>query len=743
MAKRNILKIPAYIFFLIFFTLPLSAQHSVAREWNEVLLEAIRDDFARPTVHARNLFHTSAALYDSWAVYDDVANPFLLGNTVENFYCPLAEFPAPADIRDAREEAMSYAAYRLLTHRFAESPGAVETQIRFDNLMLTLGYDINFTSTSYQSGSPAALGNYIGSCFINFGRRDGSNEENEYENRHYEPVNSSLIPAMPGNPDLTDPNRWQPLTLEVFIDQSGNPIPGSTPAFLGPEWGQVFPFALTAADRTIFSRNGNPFWVYHDPGPPPYLEPQTGGGLSAEYQWGFALVSVWSSHLDPADNTMIDISPASFGNTNSFPETVEDLRSFYDLIEGGDPGTGRDLNPHTGQPYTPQMVPRGDYARVLAEFWADGPDSETPPGHWFTILNTVSDNPLLEKRYGGEGPIVDDLEWDIKSYFMLGGAMHDCAISAWGVKGWYDYLRPISAIRGMAEYGQSSDQGLPNYHPAGMPLIPGYIELVESGDPLAGSQDQNVGKVKLFSWRGPGYIGNPEFDIAGVGWILAEMWWPYQRPSFITPPFAGYVSGHSTYSRAAAEVLTMLTGDPFFPGGIGEFIIEKNNFLVFEKGPSVDMTLQWATYYDASDQTSLSRIWGGIHPPADDIPGRIMGIEIGVDAFNYADAHFKGSTDNAGGPLNSERRAYPNPLSAGSTISLELSTATSNAISSGADISLKIYNVLGQRVPQNRYSTINLQSFLEVNTGTMSSGIYFFMVSSSGNDTLYKVLITQ
>ncbi|MGH1364963.1 MAG: DUF6851 domain-containing protein [Calditrichia bacterium] len=743
MAKRKILKIPVYIVFLIFFTLPLSAQHSVAREWNEVLLEAIRDDFARPTVHARNLFHTSAALYDSWAVFDDVANPFLLGNTVENFYCPLAEFPQPTNIRDAREEAMSYAAYRLLTHRFAESPGAIETQLRFDNLMLALGYDINFTSTSYQSGSPAALGNYIGSCFINFGRHDGSNEENEYENRHYEPVNSSLIPAMPGNPDLTDPNRWQPLTLEVFIDQSGNPIPGSTPAFLGPEWGQVFPFALTAADRTIFSRNGNPFWVYHDPGPPPYLEPQTGGGLSAEYQWGFALVSVWSSHLDPADNTMIDISPASFGNTTSFPESVEDLRSFYDLIEGGDPGTGRDLNPHTGQPYTTQMVPRGDYARVLAEFWADGPDSETPPGHWFTILNTVSDNPLLEKRYRGEGPIVDDLEWDIKSYFMLGGAMHDCAISAWGVKGWYDYLRPISAIRGMAEYGQSSDPGLPNYHPAGMPLIPGYIELVESGDPLAGSQDQNVGKVKLFAWRGPGYIGNPEYDIAGVGWILAEMWWPYQRPSFITPPFAGYVSGHSTYSRAAAEVLTMLTGDPFFPGGIGEFTIEKNNFLVFEKGPSVDMTLQWATYYDASDQTSLSRIWGGIHPPADDIPGRLMGIEIGVDAFNYADNHFKGTTDNAGGPQNSERRAYPNPLSAGSTISLELSTATSNAISTGADISLKIFNVLGQRVPQSRYSAINLQSFLEVNTGTMPSGIYFFMVSSGGNVTLYKVLITQ
>ena len=44
------------------------------------------------------------------------------------------------------------------------------------------------------------------------------------------------------------------------------------------------------------------------------------------------------------------------------------------------------MNPSTGQPYESQMVLRGDYTRVLAEFWADGPDSETPPGHWFTPI---------------------------------------------------------------------------------------------------------------------------------------------------------------------------------------------------------------------------------------------------------------------------------------------------------------------------------------------------------------------
>ncbi len=54
------------------------------------------------------------------------------------------------------------------------------------------------------------------------------------------------------------------------------------------------------------------------------------------------------------------------------------------------------------------------------------------------------------------------------------------------------------------------------------------------------------------------------------------------------------------------------------------------------------MTLQWATYRDASDQTSLSRIWGGIHPPADDIPGRVIGEKIGIAAFHLAERYFSG-----------------------------------------------------------------------------------------------------
>lgn len=655
-----------HIFFgLCFFTCmhAVTGQHSVARMWNEALLASIRGDFARPTVHARNLFHVSAAMYDAWAAYEEDARPYLLGNTVHGFSVPFDGVTLTTDKQDAQETAISYAAYRLLAYRFGNSPQAEKSQAYYDSLMNELGYDISVTSVNYQD-SPAGLGNYIAEFIINYGLQDGSNEQNQYKNTYYGPVNDPLIPTQPGNPTMSDPNRWQPLSFENFIDQGGNVIGANTPAFLSPEWGRVLPFSLQESELNIYERDGDEYLVYHDPGSPPFLDDETTTTPGEYYKWGFSLVATWSSHLNADDLTEWDISPASIGNIDikDIPSDFGDYPAFYDRINGGDIGEGWDVNPRTDQPYAPQYVKRGDYTRILAEFWADGPDSETPPGHWFTILNYVNDQPELVKKMGGEGDVLSDLEWDVKSYFMLGGAMHDVAIASWGIKGYYDYVRPISAIRYMADMGQSSDPGLPNYNPEGIPLEEGLIELVGGGDPLAVDQPENVGKIKLKAWRGHDYVADPTVDVAGVDWILAENWWPYQRPTFVTPPFAGFVSGHSTYSRAAAELLTLLTGDPFFPGGIGEFEAPKNEFLVFEEGPSEDVTLQWATYRDAADQCSLSRIWGGIHPPADDIPGRIIGEAIGVEAFYFATDYFKPPVTPLGThKLAGEILLYPNP----------------------------------------------------------------------------------
>ena len=617
-------------------TFPVAnTEHSMARQWNDLLLESIRGDFARPTMHARNLWHSSMIMWDAWAVMDPSACPAFLGQDLGGYVADFDAFTPATTIEAARDEAIAFGMYRLLRHRFANAPQASSLFLGYDAHMATLGYDADFTSTDYSTGDGRALGNHLAAEIIAFGLQDQSNEQNDFANVVYEPSNPSLIVDLPGNATVQDLNRWQPLTLDLFIDQSGNPIPGETPPFLSPEWGQVTSWALSDADLTSYTRDGFEYKVYHDPGAPA-LHAMDGSGTSDIYSDGHAMVALWSGLLDPTDGVMWDISPASSGNRDSYPTTLETYASLYDADNGGSPGPGHSVNPATGQAYAPNMVPRGDFTRVLAEFWADGPESETPPGHWFTILNYVSDHPDLVKQFQGQGDILSDLEWDVKAYLALGAAMQDCAIAAWGAKGWYDTSRPVTAIRGMAELGQRTDPTANNFHPGGLPLIPGKIETIQPGDPLAGAFGVNVGKIKLWAWLGSAAINNVDTDFAGVGWVLAESWEPYQRPSFVSPPFAGYVSGHSTFSRAAAEVLTAFTGDAYFPGGMGTFLAPANEFLVFEEGPSVDVELQWATYRDASDECSLSRIYGGIHPYFDDVPGRLMGIEIGLDAFDRA-----------------------------------------------------------------------------------------------------------
>ncbi|MEO0898080.1 MAG: DUF6851 domain-containing protein [Bacteroidota bacterium] len=721
------------LFVLSFLLVSTHAQHSVARKWCEVLLTGIRGDFARPTVHARNLHHVSAAMYDAWAAYEEQAETFMLGKNMNGFLMPFQGVEVSVDKVEAQKEAISYAAYTLIRFRFSASPGRTRTLALGDSLMTALGYDPNYISQDYESNIPAALGNYIAQSYLKYGVEDNSNEFRGYRNQFYQPINEFLQPQFPGNPAITDPNRWQGLSLTTFIDQSGNPVPGRTVEFLSPEWGNVPPFSLKEEDKKTFQRDGFDWNVYLDPGAPCLMDTLDGATQSTEYQWGFSLVSLWSSHLDPADSVMWDISPGASGNNNidDFPTDIVGLRNFYNTLEGGDPGLGREINPYTGQPYEPNIVPRGDYTRVLAEFWADGPDSETPPGHWFSILNYVNDHPASTRKFMGEGEDLSELEWDIKAYFTLGGAMHDAAIAAWSVKGYYDYIRPISAIRYMADQGQSSDPNLPNYDLKGLPLYPGLIELVGAEDPLAIDSPQHVNKIKVYAWRGPDYIDDPDTTAAGVGWILAENWWPYQRPSFVTPPFAGYVSGHSTFSRAAAEILTQFTGDEYFPGGVGEFVAKQNEFLVFEEGPSQDIVLQWATYRDASDETSLSRIWGGIHPPVDDIPGRIMGEKVGESAFELAASYFDGSVEDT--PAASDAFVSPNPFQIGQPVRIRYGL--------GAEIvRVEVISLDGRHV-LNTFEELANQLFvdLEFTFTNLTSGFYLVRLSSDDWSTTAKV----
>ena len=143
-----------------------------------------------------------------------------------------------------------------------------------------------------------------------------------------------------------------------------------------------------------------------------------------------------------------------------------------------------------------------DRTKTIAEWWADGPGSETPPGTWILFAKQVSD------RKG------HTLAQDVKMHFALTNAMFDAGIAVWGYKRQYDYARPITTIH--------------------------YL----------------FNNRPIFAWGGPN---------RGTKLILGQNWTPYQISTSPTPPFSEHVSGHSTFSSSAAEALKLFTGSDRFP----------------------------------------------------------------------------------------------------------------------------------------------------------------------------------
>ena len=198
-------------------------------------------------------------------------------------------------------------------------------------------------------------------------------------------------------------------------------------------------------------------------------------------------------------------------------------------------------------------------------------------------------------------------------------------------------------IRYMAELGQSSDPTLPSYNKEGLPLVPGLVQLITKADTapgqplaaLAGSE----GQIAIRAWSGN--PKDPKTETSPVAWILAKDWVPYQLPTFVTPSFQGYISGHSTFSRAAAEVMTGFTGSEYVPGGLDEVTIAPGSLKV-EAGPTAPVTIEWATYYDASDLAGQSRLFGGIHVQVDDFRGRQTGSLCGTAAWALAQRYYAG-----------------------------------------------------------------------------------------------------
>lgn len=629
---------------------PAQESPSAARIWNEQALSAIRLTIPHPPRHARNLFHLAAAMWNAWAAFDPVAVGYLHH---EKLGVPKEQIQA------ARQVAIHYAAYRLLRARHLEDP--VETGILATldvRLMAVGGSPAVAQSAITEAATPEELGKRCAQALLDWGAGDGFSQT-AYPQAYDSSVNPNLawpmvvmgtngrfernMPLGAGIPPWTNPNFWQPLSFSAQFTQNGLPQPGGAQSFLGVQGLAVTPFSLEREDATK-----------------PWLDPFGGpsqlnfGGqqspTDANVKSDMLALLIASSQLH--STAMVDLSPGRFGNNPL----------------GSDEGAGHALNAVTGQSYPSNPVRLGDYARVIAEHWADGPNSETPPGHWHLLANAISDSPQLARRIGGNGPVVDRLEWDVKLYFALAAATHDAACAAWALKRYYSGARPITQIRYMASKGQSSDPLAPSYHPEGLLLHPGVAEVITAETSAVGGRHEyiwdlavglwqrgalHLGKVAVRSWPGE-HPSNPAppapaTQQQSVRWMLGRDWLPFQRKTFNTPAFPGYVSGHSTFSRAAAEVLTQFTGSTWFPGGLHEHRVAANT-LQMDLGPSQDVVLQWATFADAADQAGQSRRWGGIHGAEDDLHGRILGQRAGITAYQLARSYWDGTVLRAAPP---------------------------------------------------------------------------------------------
>jgi len=89
------------------------------------------------------------------------------------------------------------------------------------------------------------------------------------------------------------------------------------------------------------------------------------------------------------------------------------------------------------------------------------------------------------------------------------------------------------------------------------------------------------------------------------------------------PPFPAYTSGHSTFSKASAQVLT-----EFYGTDAVAFTATSDSL------PGVTRTFQ--SLAACADEIGLSRIYGGIHYPFDNRAGKACGAKIGSYVFaNY------------------------------------------------------------------------------------------------------------
>ncbi|HEX8738196.1 MAG TPA: vanadium-dependent haloperoxidase [Pyrinomonadaceae bacterium] len=232
--------------------------------------------------------------------------------------------------------------------------------------------------------------------------------------------------------------------------------------------------------------------------------------------------------------------------------------------------------------------------KAIVEFMRDGPRSTGQSGHWLRFAQAVS----RRDKHG--------IDKDVKLFFAVGNVAFDAFIAAWEAKRYYDSSRPWTLIR---------------YY---------YKDKTVKG------------------WGGVG---------KGVVALPASEWHPYSPLSFITPPFPGYVSGHSTVSAACAKVLELFTGSDNFgatetrhAGELTEPGVScEVKQMIDGKSPTTGIsadgvvTLQLPTFTATAEMAGISRVMGGYHIQADNIAGLELGKKVALYVFPKTQSYFDGT----------------------------------------------------------------------------------------------------
>jgi hypothetical protein len=527
---------------------PCKGDNRILR-WDEQLLSAIRAYPAKtgPTITARALGVLHTATYDAWAAYDPVAKVTLQGGPKQQIASRINE--------DNKKTAISYAAARVLNDLFPvpsdcsgnppapfcpipPNPSANPPSPGYktpNTLLAELGYSTNNTELELVADpeDPDADPIAVGNLAAQAVLDDRHKDGSNQLGGYADPSSTPYQAANDWNA-VNNPWRWQPLCV---LTQAG--VDAGSPAVRDPKATTCPDGTATTASHYALQKALTPHWGNVKP---------------------FSLPASQYRVIGPPRNP-----DGSCCSTTDILTAVKDTSNL------------------------------SDSSKSRAEYWADGPKSEFPPGHTAVFAQALS-------RKKGHS-----LDTDAKLFFLVGNAMMDASIAAWYQKffgGWptvtpftkYDFVRPITAIR---EYYKTQDP----------PTVPG-------------------------AWLGPNN---------GFGDVPAEQWLPYQALTVVTPGFPEYVSGHSTFTSAGATMLASFNGGDTF----GVSVIIKAGSSRIEPGglvPKADVTLTWPTFSDAANDAGMSRRWGGIHFYSGDTHGRALGRQVAQNVWGVGQNYIKGYT---------------------------------------------------------------------------------------------------